>query len=242
MICSRDLSITIEPATRWWWPLEAVGAQVDVLSGVTASQVGASTFTAPAGKVSNGALITKTAFDFYPFGFRTAIIPELAYDAADGFTFCGWARRVSGNTNDDFLCALTLYADAGGVTANGNVSMTDAVNIFETSASGTPFSICVTNVAHVVGLGTFFFFAVSYRPSDGRIVFQVNNGPVQTSACSVVIPSSPFGQFRFFYGPIAAAGSAQYDEVALFYPILTQAQIDYIFNSGAGRTPPITLP
>lgn len=241
--CSKDLSLTIEPATRWWWPLETVGNQVDVLSGLTAFQINPGTFTAPAGKVNNGALLTKNlAFDPAP-GFSTGIVPELAYAAADGFTFCGWTRRVSGPTNTSLRCVLSLFADAGGVTTNGNVSLIDALSTCEASAVGTPFSICSTIIAHVVGLGTYFFFALSFDPATGKTSFQIDNGAVQTSVCSVIIPASPFGTFQFNYGATnPLAGSGSFDEVALFYPKLTQTQIDYIFNAGVGRTPPITLP
>jgi len=241
--CTKELELVVEGGLRVWYPLEATGAQVDVLSGIVASESnpGSSTFSAPAGKVLNGALITKAAFDVN-VGFDTGIIGALAYDAADGFTLCGWARRVTGSANQILSCSLALYADAGGVTLNGLLDLSDGVNICQVGTSGTPFSICNTNVAHVVGLGTFFFFVASYRPSDGKALFQIDNGPVQTSACSVIIPSSPFGRFRLIYGGINPAGEGQFDEVALFYPMLTQPQIDYIWNGGLGRTPPITLP
>lgn len=241
--CTKEFELVVEGGLRVWYPLEATGAQVDVLSGIVANEFnpGSSIFSAVAGKILNGALLDKAAFD-NKMGFSTGITGDLAYDAADGFTFCGWARRVTGSTNQILSCSLTLFADAGGVTTNGFVGMSDGVLIFEAAATGTPFSICITNLANVVGLGTFFFFVMSYRPSDGKVVFQVDNGAVQTSVCSVVIPTSPFARFEFYYGQINPAGSGQFDEVALFYPMLTQPQIDYIYNAGLGRTPPITLP
>lgn len=243
--CTKEFELVVEGGLRVWWPLESTGNQVDVLSGIVATELnpGSSSFSAPAGKVLNGALITKAAFDLEP-GFHTGLSPisELAYDAADGFTFCAWARRVTGTDNQVLSCSLALYADAGGVTTNGLVELSDGVGICQVSAIGTPFSFCTLSIPHVVAIGTFFFFTASYRPSDGKVLFQVDNGPVQTTACSVVIPSSPFGRFRFIYGQINPAGSGQFDEVALFYPMLTQPQIDYIYNAGIGRTPPITLP
>lgn len=246
MGCLKDYSLAITGALKqWWWPLESPGDQVDAISGLTAFAVipFASSITTPPGKVLNGALLDKSAFTASPIGFSTGIVTDLAYTAGQGCSICGWARRVSGSiVNQNLVAGVTMYADAAGTIQNGALALFDGSSAIDVSAAGFPFFLCDLNNPHSEPLGTFFFFAIHYDGVTGKVSYQVNADPVVESVCTVTIPDSPYAKFEFYYGLIFPAGSGQFDEVCLFYPKLTQAQVDYIYNSGAGRTPPIVLP
>lgn len=199
------------------------------------------TATATAGKIINGALFTKSAGNGNTTGYQTGIVAALAYTGT-GLSFCGWARRTAGLANQLLAVSYQAFADAGGVTSNGSLGMNDGNNFFELDGLTTvPFNICTIGEARVSVLGTFFFFCCRLN-IDGTITYQINGNAPVTSVCLTSIPDSPFGQFRFQYGFFNPAGAGQFDEMAFFPFALNAAQIAYIYNGGAGRTTPITLP
>lgn len=101
--------------------------------------------------------------------------------------------------------------------------------------------------------GQWHFLAFVYDGVSGTLKYRVDNGAwvnnstaqlwgIYNPVASFVIPNQPAGKMSWD-GGFNANSEISIDEVAVWMGYaLTDAQVDYMYNGGAGRTWPITLP
>lgn len=247
--CARDFSILITPAEEeltplaWWKMEEASGNRIDTVNGIPLIPeefVGAS-ITGASGKIDDGALYDKPLSGLASCNLNTGIVSTLPYQAGDGISVVGWIRRVAGNiVNTGVGFSLQLYANDE-VTTEGFISFRDVANLAELTIFNDSDPGGAETTSHPApSLGTWFFVALHYDPATGKVKMSINDGPVFECSFVVLFNSAPKARFYCFYETLGAASQCQYDEVAIFSPMLTSDQVTEIYNGGAGQTWPLS--
>lgn len=248
--CTKDYQILVSGGYMFWKMEEAGGNRVDSIQSVALvpfTTVGGNTVTGPAGKILNGVLLTKvTGSVGLHVGLATALVAPFAYVAGDSFSIVGWARRTSGTVAEpEINLTLDLYDDAIGSNWLTTIILNETLGtaqFFILDNVGAGFSN--VNVATGHAVGTFFFFALLYDGATGLVSGQIDGGGLQVGAGVANLLTAPFGTLLLHSaGPAPAVSNAmQFDEVGFFPVLLTQAQVNYLYNAGAGQTSPIVFP
>lgn len=249
-VCTKSMSIVVAGNYLFWKMEEASGNRVDSIQSVALvpfTTVGGNTVTGPSGKILNGVLLTKVNGSVGTHvGLLTALTPKLAYTTGASFTIAGWARRtVSALGQPEPHLELNLYDDAIGSNLIATASLNEVLGTAQFFIlSNDPFGFDNVNVATGHAVGTFFFFALVFNGATGAISGQIDGGGLQTGAGGVSMNNCAAGTFQVqSSGPAPAVSNAcQFDEIGFWPLALTQAQVTYLYNAGAGRTSPITLP
>lgn len=245
MICQKTVTLTVESSVAaWWWPLEeASGNRIDASQGIALipNATGSHTIDNTTGVVALGCRINKAAGGFSSPGLISAIDTSFTY-AGEAITIAGWARRISGSIVNHALFGMIRFLDdAVGTTELAAVGFSDLASTFEMFHS-TQTSFNTIDAAHIVPLGTWFFFRIYYDPVAAEIGFQIDNGVVVTGPVTGVFPNSGFGEVSFTFGTQNPAAVGEFDECAIYFAKLTDAQASYIYNASNGRTWPVSLP
>lgn len=221
MTCQKEFQITIDVAgsAQMWWTLDnpAPDLNVDSVSGdlVNFTEFGAGAKSAVPAIISNGVEITTGVVIFNQAG------SSLDY-AGVGFSMCFWMQRTPASSGDGFI-----YQWNGTVPhflswdSDGNILMDMA----------GPFAFAPA------AIGVWAFYCFAYDQTTQELKASID-GAAFTSFGAVgaagLVNDNPFVQF--------GNNGAIFDEIALFPLALSQVQKDFLYNGGAGRTFPVTLP
>ena len=93
------------------------------------------------------------------------------------------------------------------------------------------------------GVGAWTFLAVTYDQAAGAFALSVNDGAQTASGSGFTMAAFPYGYVVIEMNVGDAELGMSFDEFGHWGDkILTDAQISYLYNSGAGRAWPFTLP
>lgn len=234
-LCSKQWTITISAPsniTAYWTLNESTGStnRLDSTGGnSTLIPTGVTAPGVPA-LISNGVQFTGV---FGGNSYSTqALAPAISYVAGNSLSFWGWFKinslgNIAGNGTlvayDSFQCSIFLAAG----------SLTDPQPMAISSTLGTVYV--------PVSLGAWHFFHLFYDHSILQFGYSLDNGP-EVLLPGTIDPVSSGGDFELRQG-FVLNGDVIFDEVGLLTTSkLTPAQVTYLYNGGAGRTWPISLP
>lgn len=238
--CSKDLSLTVSATGFGWWEMEeAAGDRIDSIEGIHLAQTGAigGGVTRVAGKINFAAQISATGAVGDTIRLTGNGVTGIECPmAVDGMTLCGWLRRT-GDALDTVL-GLNTYGEAGA----WQMGLTCAdLNVWSFFSPDFASTVVATPT------GAWQFFIIDFDPGTGLCSFEWDrNGTVYTVLNSDPVPATIKMALRGSCKGRTPAGTTTailgLDEVAIFPFVLTTAQKNYVWNSGSGRTLPISLP
>lgn len=254
--CTRSLSIEVTPVTvgvepvEWWAMEEPSGARVGSIQSIQLVPTdigGGIDIVGQPGVVGDAATYIKGAFVPEFMLMVGEITTDLAYVLNTGITFFGWGRRTTGTDPhlQAFSPRLYLYTDALGTQLVGSLSLEDGGVAGTARVIATnEFAFIDAAVSHPTVLGEKFFWCLQFNPDTHEASVSINAGvPVTSFPLALTeIPSAAYGQVQILFGGHFQAAECQFDETAVYYAFLSQAQIEYLYNAGLGRTWPNTLP
>lgn len=228
MQCSKNLSLTVVSTDYQYFPMEEVaGNRVDVIQGsaLVPAVFGAASIARVAGKINFAAALICPGAD-------QATLEEVAgtgltYVPADGITLSGWF-------NYDVLTDGTIVLGFDGPSRNLLfLGSTSIGGCFLEQTNPVSFDPIPTPSA-----GAWHFFVLEY--SGGTLRWEIDrNGIISSKACLDL----GAGNVHLVFQLDDVSGSQwAFDEISFWPQILTNAQKDYLWNGGAGRTVPIVLP
>lgn len=209
----------------------------DDLSGVDTDSAGANnladngTVTSVAGKVGTARQYTAASSEFH------SIADNAALSMGDiEFTLAGWILLDSLGAQRWVFCK----GDSGLVAATCEYALrVQAANTLRFHASNGIAIQTVTAAVHgALASATWYFVECWHDPVGDILGIRVNNGTANTLSYSAGVQDAGFD---FKMG--TATGAAEFwngalDEWMVCKSVLTQAQRDYLWNAGAGRTLP----
>jgi hypothetical protein len=178
-----------------------------------------------AGKISNATELygpdhmSWTELDTFPTGLRYA---------GNGVTLTGWLRANEPHEGTTF--ALTLFG--GSFTLGGIAVDLDGYYDLFSSTGETPISFS-PDVWH--------FFVLEFNASSAQLSVQCDGGDVHSLAAAPPTESI-VRLYSYCAGSSSAEFTCAFDEFGLFPFVLTSAQKAFLYNDGAGRPFPFTLP
>lgn len=223
------------PTPVAWWPMDdAAGNLIDIINGVGLVRFlvnGATTYHA-VGKVDFSiGLSGAAAFGTLDVSFDTGIVP-LSY-AGNGIDITFWHRiRLGLNAN---LTIFTYTFPFG-----------DVIN-FQYKTDTQAFTLTfgpdiITFNLNVID-DTFHMYRVFFNPVSGTFGIQIDNGAIQSLVTAQVELAGATGEFLFAMATDQGANPSNinvfWDEAAIWPRVLTQGELDQIWNSGNGTTWPL---
>lgn len=217
-----------------WWPMATFNANLytpDVANGgLILANVAGPNITQIAGKV--GAF----AIRIHNFGFTSFYAYYQGAEIAaftNGLTIALWVSVTYNVSDVNNAASIILEFYVGGVYHD------IVVGVFEGGSWAANFDGGGTiNKAFAAG---WHFLVITYNPSSGTFGFDIDQSGITTSVVAALTPSPDPATRLIVGGSTQGAGDiyTDYDEIAVYGSVLTQEQLDWIYNSGAGRTYPI---
>lgn len=224
-VCNKSLSLTIDDLTpAGWWTMEVGGDTLfDATGNANLGRTAGTAFTATAGKVNLAATASGTGTT----GYETVPVAAFGFTGADLNLF-GWTRldNLPATNIQNFI---TYYDGA----ANFVRLRLAGTGTFELSYNAG-FAI----VSGVIPIGSFFFWRMHYDAVNSKWGVAINNAAVVYEAGTTVIVPGPSEVNMSIARGFSPPYFGQSDELCLFTTALTTAQVDSIYNAGAGRTFP----
>ncbi len=218
------------PEPSFWWDYEDKNSMLDLVAGL--AMTGGVGATNVAGIIANGINLPPNN------GVSTALTTDLVHLTGESFSHSVWIKFLSGPSNGETVQPIFYRDNSAGQVTSLSISRTAGSDFIQISAgSGSvgsgpffqeiPFAIdnnwhLLTVVCDGVG-GTYKGYL------DAVEILSVNKVPVSSSS-------------DWFLAAIAVSpDTAEYvmDERGFWKgTALSQSDIDYLFNSGMGRTWP----
>ncbi len=250
--CEKDFEITVASGARilYWTMEELVGNRVDEVEGVSLPVAGDTSPGNNSGRVVQvadpGLYGNGLHFSFNNPGWLQSFVgSSLGYfgdlkQDGNGFSVCVWLKINSlGNR----------FATIGYFGGQPNPNHIDCfyhflsgTTLFRTGdAAGNSENLAVA----APPIGSWFMLHLFYDPTVANFGFSINNGAETYSGYSPVMAANLEGLVQAFQ--LGTTGFTpndwQCDEMLVRLDArLTPAQLTYLYNGGAGRTWPITLP
>jgi hypothetical protein len=255
--CTKTYQIVVDPAPvggdySWWKFNELSGNRVDSVRSIVmaATANGASTEGRTGGLINFAALATTNT----PDGQVTFVTPSSADMApgADGCTVCGWIALdgtgyppgvgtyiqfliIHQSTSEWLMLSGSTYPASQNTFDFG--TFTDALAPIQFDGADWPTA------------GQLVFFAMVHDIAAGQARCYIGVPGTSLALAGTRGASGSAGASAYLALTVQATGPASLASIDItmsewgFFPqVLSLAQIDYLFNSGIGRTSPITLP
>lgn len=247
--CSKQLSISVTGSSVTniaYWTLDSANPllNIDQVSG-DAVQIqtafGTSTPSAVPAVISNGVRWSTSSM----FGNCQGIVFQESNNIAcqgNGISFAFWINTrsavlgfVGANTS-----LFSYYPNIGDLSqklewTGDNAAANGDINL---NASTFPFALPPQDGFHFCVVTVDALGNVS-ASIDGAALTPLGNGG------ALIAQPAATAQFSINVGSILTSGTGAFytlDEVALFEGALSDAQVAYLYNGGAGRTYPLSLP
>lgn len=238
VICQKTYTIVVAASpvsVTAYWPLDNSTVdtdQVDSVGGsnliVNSSPVGPGV----AGKIGNG-----VPFNFGSYGRYDTTSSQLNYTAGNSLSYWGWFKILGVDLGYGFSPYFSYYCFFGQqlMIELANTNNPGNVHIMDTAGGNDAY--------FNVSLGAWHFFHLFHDATQDKCGYSIDNG------AEVVFPNAQAWQTDVTCEVILAGGnfaalcSVIFDEIGIVIGNkLTSAQVSYLYNSGNGRTWPITLP
>lgn len=256
--CEKSISINVLGGPSLYWSFEDTAPPpfVDKVQGLGISPVFGTATQVP-GKIGNGVhLDGAQPFDSLgEVGNGGSGLTKVAY-AGQGLTYITWFKipLFSALQNNPQILALQFRQIIGSVFATVSAIWESfaggAFGVVLDATAGGGGTLVAQQPAFTFGDNAWHFFAVVYDGTAGTLKYRfdasayVNNtvgpiwGGIFTGQASYVLPALGFGKFAFLGGG-GSNGDEYFDESGLWLSRkLSDAEIDFWYNGGAGRTFP----
>lgn len=225
---------------HWWKMNECGGSSVSRVDSIGTADLTASivsgTISCTAGIVGNAALATGASVDLQTTS------TELIY-FNNGLTIFGWCymNHALGGANNLFMDYELLSGGAADRLRMFLIYPASEANsmsaIIQEQVSGTP---TVTGTWPNHGYRQWMFFIITHNGASGSLTLELKTTSPTAHHLIITTPTNWIpaahnnGRIFFYGGP----DNRLFDECGLIYRILTQAEKDFLWNGGAGRSWP----
>lgn len=236
MSCSKEFQIEITAPTDYlWWKMEEPnGNRTDAIQSkiLAPGLFGTGSMNSAAGKILLGADAQVSLGDV---AFLDTTAGSIPYVTGQGWTLLGWFNWAGINES------TTLFGVIGSVGNYWAQAQGPLVNDFLLKSTDPAGNISVP-----IPPNGWNFFILEYVPGTGKLQWEINrNGTIGQLAANEPANGTAMDIFLDLYGTTIVTPATVnwiWDEIGYFPINLTNAQKDYIYNGGAGRTSPISLP
>lgn len=241
-----------------WWTLEETGnsnrvdaVNANILQDFSSGPQKAGIVSRAIGKIGFATSMSISGSIFTNGNFNAAADLENITtinppDLTSGFHYLSWVAFDTWD-NNAWYYIVNNTIDGPGISMQviwssrlNQILIVQDINVQHT----TDFSASFTPVA-----GQFYFFNLFWDASDQKYGIQINNGAITKSSVAIPIVGAATDIFVDINltqdGQGQGSGSnasIRVDEYAIYGKKLNSGQTDYIYNTGAGRTWPFTLP
>lgn len=251
--CTKDYAITVTaPAARYYyWTLDesGYGNRVDSVAGLTltpAPHIGGGyvSLTSAAGKFSNAVRFENIVP--IPGDLQQAVGPsvgpylsQLAHDG-NGFSLCFWIKI---NVLGDRVGYVLYFSQI----QRGDISLMFSMYGMWVRCLDND-GINSEDVPIVLSTGIWYFVHLFHDATLSKMGFSVNNGAETYASFTPTISSAVSGMVSLYQlGTWGGTGIGPNDylvdeTIVRLDSKFTAAQLAYLYNGGAGRTWPLTLP
>ncbi len=208
---------------------------MDEESGVRADSHGANdladnnTVLFAAGKIGNAANFERDNSEYL------SIADNVSLSVTGALTICGWIKIESGGTVRRIITKSNTTGDqrsyAFQISTGDDLTFTvssDGTAGAQTTATATTFGSLST--------GVWYFIVAQHDPVANTIGVSVNAGTIDTAAHSTNIFDSTADFIIGTFQTLAGFYDGLVDEVVLFSEVLSQDEIDWLYNAGNGRS------
>jgi hypothetical protein len=223
-----------------WWKMNnatntpRVGSvnAISLQSGVNVSSVAGGKYANATSLNSQGTPVFSTS----SCGNITVPVTGLAYAGA-GIDAFVWIKIPTGNSNTTFSL---FFSNSSGTTVwsmNFVLAASGSVTLNAPGGGSSPQPLVYSAL--------YQLFEIYYDPSIGGCGIRVNNGALVDAGLLGIgtLATTAKGSLSIIHArTTAGTAGAEVCEMAVYSRILTAAQRSYIYNAGAGRTWPVTLP
>lgn len=246
MNCTKDFQIKIAAPTYngLYWPFdEPTGNRIDSAQGVILSPVGAGLYKDGPGHVGNcwqsdfANEFQATGLDMSAGGAITAL-----GNSGQSVSLWGWSQNVAATTEVANRITFhqnnsAIFGDTAGFWSIILDTLTGVAQMATNTAPAITLPIAdFTQWNFIVGL---------WDAATNRCGISVNGSAVSWGAAGGAMLNRAWGTIDYFIVPggVAPIPQGGFDEVGVLpTQLLTDPQIAYLYNAGAGRTWPIVLP
>ena len=199
--------------------------------------------TFAAGKISDGGVYTGASNQCLELAAASA--GDFDFDSTDSFTVAGWFKYNNLPSDNEVICAKYDSGSGSDRQWSLHVSFTggDAILRFET-ADGT-LSDTASSV-QTLSTGTWYHLVGTYTSGgDMELFFNSTSVDTHTPIRTLASNGGNFGVGCYFNnGSIRnnTTWDGMLDEVGIWSRVLTQGEINDLYNSGAGFAYPFVAP
>lgn len=241
---SNTGSAEFPPVPTWnaWWTMDTASFdspnpfihEIDSINGLDlALQLNSFFSTTGSGKVNNALIFTGSSGTSL---FSTCNNASLKFSSI-GTTVVCWVKAVDDISKPDTTATLLYRFDQSGSNYNINVSR---------NGGGSDWVLTLgAATINKAWAADWHFFAITFDAVTGNISFDIDRAATTTQFA--VIPGAGANTYGFAF--VACSGGVSggqitvfFDEFAIYNRVLNSTQLDYLYNSGTGRTWPVTLP
>lgn len=239
--CTKAFTLKVNPAVVTaidaYWNLDEAAPDVDRVDSVTnlALQPTGPTDAGEPALIANGLHFSGL---FGGQGYVTPATAVLSHLSADSFSFWGWFRINSngsgGGTGGPYI---SFQTDSKAFTiACGSGLDPEPVRVFINPGASHNVDIPAT-------IGDWHFFHLCWNSATQLFGYSIDNAAITYVAGAVALSNAAFGIVTIQPVYFDNTGDLLFDEIGITCTaMLTPTQQAYLYNSGAGRTWPITLP
>jgi len=239
--CTKQLSLAVEPlGPDAWWKMDGLTADpVDEVGPYTlAFLFNSAGIPGVSGKIADA--FELSADDNQTCAYGTSAIGALA-NLGTGVEILFWLRfdAITYSANlfpCQFIVFATFAVGTDFYTLQLRYDETNTPNVLQLRLLFNGVPTVSVSTAHVPAIGVWRFIRMNFDAATGRIGLAIDNSALNQSAPGA-LPASSSGQI----GMNTSAGAfntmiVSVDELGVFLTNLTTAQVDAIYNSGAGET------
>ncbi len=250
--CQQEITINVKGTIFYYWTLDEplpASTHVDKSQGVVLTPAVGGGFALPGvgtGLFSNGVIfnnpVPQSAGLFSGGAVFPYIDPLLKYTHAQGLTAWGWfkmnAAYVAGAGPLVALFDFNFYDDNVATNQMGEIEMILGGANYRGVTRDDSIGEVVNGPAFAPVLGTWNFVVVRYNPATGLTSTRVNGAAFITGVTVLDMKTGPFGSMSINTSGGGTNLNMTVDEVGVVKEVLTNAQVDSLYNGGAGVTWP----
>lgn len=220
-----------------YWTMNEATDNTNLADSVGGCDMHAGGGTTKGGVAAKYSLGQEFSFSRLNTGFDGTLGSNLDYTTGNSFGFWGWFKIIDvGGISSGLYGAFLSYYMSGGQQLLIEIGNSDnPANVHVMGASN--------DVYFNVTLGAWHFFYVFFDNALGKVGYSIDGAAAVMLANPETWPSQAGCVMLLEAGSIQANTDVIWDEVGIVVDRkLTAAQIAYLYNSGTGRTWPISLP
>ena len=223
-----------------YWKLDETSGNPADASGAgnTLTNVGTATFSA--GKINNGVNLVAASTQYLSI-LNSA---QVGLGFTSDFSVSAWLKLTSLPVSNSYAI-VTKDDQASSRSYMFYYNPNSTLTLYISAAGNTWDGSNTSSAAAISSLGVWFYVVVTYTASSKAVIFYCNGaqlGTTQTNIYGSVYNGSAPVQVGHLSAGTPSLFNGSMDEVGMWSRALTLAEVQSLYNGGAGLAYPFTLP